>query len=63
MVADENVEIDKGKHDTRENSILFTVQALENVYQAKNDVLQVAVPVKMPRDNAWHEIKQCYWAF
>ena len=37
------------------------VQVLQNVYQAEKDVLQVAMPVKMPRDDAWHEIEQCHW--
>jgi len=37
------------------------VQALQNVYQAEKNVLQVAVPVNMPRSNAWHEIEEYHW--
>ena len=37
--------------------LAYMVQALQNVYQAEKNVLQVAVPVKMPRDDAWHEME------
>jgi len=43
---------------SEENSI---AQVVQNVYQAEKDVLQVAMPVKMARDDAWHEIEQCHW--
>ena len=37
------------------------VQALQKVYQAEKNVLLVAMPVKMQRDDAWHEMEQCHW--
>ena len=36
------------------------IQALQNMYHAENDMLLVAVSVKMSRDDACHETEQCY---